>query len=102
MDKSKVLEREKLSMFFLSLFRLQLDIKDGDYGEVQRKTQLLSALKDLYGSGRVAAASVEREPSDPPRSFQDDVEPEQPVQVQVSRASLGSCGVCIVHVPVCM
>ena len=58
-----------------------MDIKDGEYGEVQRKTQLLSALKDLYGSGQVAAASVEREPSDPPRSVQDDIEPEQLAQV---------------------
>ena len=71
--------REELNNFFLSLARLQLDIKDGEYGEVQRKTQLFSALKELYtSSGQLAAASVEREPSDPPRSVQDGGEPEQP------------------------
>ena len=41
-----------------------MDVKDSEYGEVQRKTRLLSALKELYSCGRVAAASSEREDSE--------------------------------------
>ena len=74
-------ERER-GVICTSLVRLQLDIKDGEYGEVQRRTQLLSALKDLYSCGQTAAATIEREPSDSPRCAQEDVAPEQPTQVQ--------------------
>ena len=49
-----------------------MDIKDGEYGEVQRKSQLLGALKEMYSCGQVAAAtSMERESSEPPRDIQD-------------------------------
>ena len=64
--------------------RLQLDIKDGEYGEVQRKSQLLAALKELYSCGHVAAAanSVERENSEPLPAVQDN-QLDQPMQVNL-------------------
>ena len=65
------------------LVRLQLDIKDSEYEEVQRKTKLVDALKELYSSGQVAAASPYREDSDPPNSREDCEEQHQPTLVMI-------------------
>ena len=58
-----------------------MDVKDSEYGEVQRKTRLVDALKELYSCGRVAAASVDREDSDPPYTREDCEHLQLPTQV---------------------
>ena len=93
---ARVRERERLREkmfitlplhFSFLLIRLQLDVKDSEYGEVQRKSQLLSALRDLYSSGQVAAASVDRENSDPPNVHLDEQQINQPAQVRGHESS---------------
>lgn len=72
--KSKQRERGGGAVF-TQIFhgRLQLDIKDSEYGEVQRKSRLLAALKELYSCGQAAAAvsAAERESIEPPSCVQD-------------------------------
>ncbi len=67
-------------------FRFQLDVKDSEYGEVQRKSQLLAALKELYSCGQItaAAASMERESSETLPSIQDS-QLDQPMQVNLCK-----------------
>lgn len=68
--------------------RLQLDVKDSEYGEVQRKSQLLAALRELYSSGQISPTSVEREDSDPPNIQEDNIQLHQPTQVQVHKYNI--------------
>lgn len=64
--------------------RLQLDIKDSEYGEVQRKSRLLSSLKELYscGQGAAAASMADRESLEPSSPSVQDQQLDQPMLVK--------------------
>jgi hypothetical protein len=85
--KSKQREREKRCIFTPTFHhRLHLDIKDSEYGEVQRKSQLLAALKEVYSCGQGAAAAVsmaERESLEPFSPSVQDQQLDQPMLVNI-------------------
>ena len=85
--KSKQRERMKRRIF-TPIFhpRLQLDIKDSEYGEIQRKSRLLSSLKELYscGQGAAAASMADRESLEPSSPPVQDQQLDQPMLVNVT------------------